>query len=310
MPAPQAAGATHSDSGWRCPPESLTIETARTSAFYDEGVETPLPEEFIENIRVRGVIEPVCVVRDGDRFIVNNGRKRTRALLEANRRRVKAGLAPLTIGYFIKRTTGEADILGISAAANLHVEDSPMHRARKALRMSEAGASVDQIANDFGVSGQCVKNWLALLDCATVVQKAVDAGEVPETVARKLAELPREAQSKALDEMKAKGATRGAPARKAVRAAKQGRAIAPAPRTRARPAPLVERIVAQLTDRDRDLKADGAAWLACLRWRAGEEVDVPDDVAEVLDEMKGTKAGAGAPKGETKAPRAAKGKAA
>ena len=54
--------------------------------------------------------------------------------------------------------------------------------------------------------------------------------------------------------------------------------------TRARPAPLVEAIVAKLADRD--LKADGKAWLACLRWRAGEEIEVPDDLAEVLAEVR------------------------
>ena len=306
----QARGASHTDSGWRCPPESLTVETDPASPFYDESVEYPVPEDLQANITARGPREQVEVVRDGDRYVVVNGRKRVRATIAANEQRAVAGLDPYTISYAIVQTKDDADILGLSGALNLHGTETPMMRARKAQRLSDLGMSKERIANDLGYKTvRAVDDAILLLGCSTKVQNAVDDGVVSPTVARDLAKLPRREQDPALDAMRAAGATKGAPARQAVRAAKQGRAIAASPTTpRARPAPLVERIVAQLTDRDHDLKPDGAAWLACLRWRAGEEVDVPDDVAEVLDEMKG--AGAGAPKGETKAPRAAKGKAA
>lgn len=225
MPSPQAKGAHHVDKGWLCPPESLTVETDRTSAFYDEGIEQSLPEWLIENIRVRGVLEPVMVVRDGERFVVVDGRKRHRAVIEANRRRLAAGQEPHEICYFIRRTADEADIIGLSAAANLHVADKPMMRARKAARMLEAGAAKEQVANDLGCKDlRTLDAWLALLDCAAVVQAAVDGG-LAVSVAREIAALPRAQQGPALAQMQAKGATRGTAAKRAVAAVKQGQAV-------------------------------------------------------------------------------------
>ena len=289
MAGTQAKGASHTDAGWNCPPESLTLEKNPASPFYSEDINEPLPEGFIDNIAARGVICSVCVVRDGERFVVTDGRKRLRALLEANKRRHAEGQPAHTIGYFIKRTRGDSDIIGLSAAANLHVDDSPMLRARKALRMQEAGAGLEQIANDFGVTVQCVKNWLTLLDCAAPVQKAVDEGRVGESIARKLAGLDREKQREVFDEMVAKGQTRGAGATRAVAAGKRGQPVAGETAKKMRSRAQIEAVKDALAECDGELNVEGRAARNMLRWifRECEAGELCEDVAAVLVKERG-----------------------
>ena len=90
MAGTQAEGASHVDL-WRCPPESLKIVDSKTSAFYDERGEKPVPEWLVNSIIRHGFIEPIVVVRDGEDFVINDGRQRQRALIEANKRLAKAG---------------------------------------------------------------------------------------------------------------------------------------------------------------------------------------------------------------------------
>ena len=284
MAGTQAKGASHTDAGWNCPPESLTLEKNPASPFYSEDINEPLPEGFIDNIQARGVIYPVCVVRDGERFVVTDGRKRWRAVMEANRRRVKAGEMPFTIGYFIRRTRGEADIIGLSAAANLHVDDSPLRRARKPLRMQEAGAPLENIANDFGVTKQCVENWMVLLDCAAPVQKWVDNGG-SEAIARKLAGLDREKQREVFEEMVAKGSTRGAAASRAVTSAKKGRGVPEKSTTkRMRNQAEVQALLDGLQSLNGEMKDETKPVVNVLRWvlRQCEPTDLCDDCAAIL----------------------------
>lgn len=292
MAGKQAEGATHADL-WSVLPEALTIVYSKTSPFYDERVKKPVPEWLIDSIiRHEGVIEPVVVMRDGDDFVVDDGRQRTRALLEVNQRRAKAGKPPLRITYFIKRPlNGDAGIIGLSAAANLHVEDSPMMRARKAARMLAAEASMQDVAADFGVTVPCVDNWIKLLDCSTEVQKAVDAGQVAETVARDLSALDRDKQRAALDAMIAQGSHRGAAAKRAVAAVKRGKPVPERGAARKmRSRVKVQALLDGLLAREHSTPATLAHDVPLLRWILGEpgsESDLPDDARAVSLPPKG-----------------------
>ena len=284
MAGTQAKGAHHTDAGWFCPPESLKVVTDPTSPFYDPGIEYPVPEELVESIRVRGVIMGVRVVRDGRDFAVVDGRKRHRACIEANRRRAKAGDPPHEIGYAILRTKGDADIIGVSAAANIRGKETPMQRAHKALRMVEAKAKIEQIANDLGVTRQCVDNWLKLCSCSTKVQQAVDEGLAAST-ALEIAELPRAEQGPALDEMRAKGALKGAAAKRAVRAKKKGQAVPSAPAVkRMRNSSEIQALLDGLQALDGEMKAETKPVVDVLRWvlRQCEPAELCDDVAAIL----------------------------
>ena len=294
MPAPRIAGHAHAEA-YHCLPDGLVLVDDPASPFYDKRIKRPVPEWLIQSVQELGVIEPIEVMRDGARLVVDNGRQRVRACREANKRLLKAGKEPHHVTYVIKKPRdGDAGILGLARAANLHVEDSPIERAEAAARLVEvaqnggmsAGEARAFAASRCGVSGQCVANWLALLNCASTVQKAVDAGEIPETCARDLAKLPREKQTAALDAMRAKGVMRGNGATRAVAAIKRGKAV---PGKTAAKRMQNRATIQQLADMlaERELKSEGNAALAVLQWvlRAPGESDQADDVAECLDEM-------------------------
>lgn len=189
-------------------PDLLIVVTDKDHVLYDVRVELPIDEALVKSIIVHGVIEPVKVRRDGETLEVVDGRQRTRACREANKRLKKEGSVPHTIRYLVQRGN-DAKVLGIMASTFIRQEDSPIGRAYKMQKHVELGRTEEDIAIDFGVDTQTVRNTIALLDCAEPVQQAVEAGKLPAAVARKLADLPRVEQTKALDTMKAEGATKG-----------------------------------------------------------------------------------------------------
>jgi len=294
MPAPKIAGHAHAEA-FHTLPENLVLVDDPASPFYDKRIKKPVPEWLIESVQSLGVIKPVVAMRDGQRLVVDDGRQRVRACLEANRRLHKAGKPPHHVTYIIRRPKdGDAGIIGLQRAANLHVAESPIERAEAAARLVEVAQKDGMNATEAkryaavscGVTVTCIDNWLALLNCASAVQKAVDAGEVPERVARKLAELPREKQATALDAMRAKGVTRGTGATRAVTAVQHGREVpAKTEAKRMQNRATIQQLADALAERE--LKSEGNAALAVLQWvlRAPGESDQADDVAECLDEM-------------------------
>jgi ParB family transcriptional regulator, chromosome partitioning protein len=294
MAGTQAEGAKHTDC-FSCPPESLVVETNKTSIFYDEGVEQPVPEALIRSVMKHGVIKPVVVVRDGPRFVVDDGRKRQRAAVEANLRLVAAGKPPHPISYILKRSKdGDAGIIGLSAAANLHFADPPSLKAKKAQRMLEAGASREDVALDFGVTPQCVENWLVLLDVADPLLKAVDQGALSESAARDLAKLDRQKQAETYEQMVQEGTLKGAEAKRAVSAARKGKAVpkkGSAKRMKNRT--WLQEFCDRIEVRKSGLKRlTGDEFLTFVRFILGDKKaapDLPDDVMEVVKEMDETK---------------------
>lgn len=286
MAGTQAKGASHVDC-WQCPPEALKVVTAKTSAFYDERVEKPVPEWLVNSIIDNGFVEPVVVMRDGEDFVIDDGRQRQRALIEANRKLRAAGKEPLKISYIIKRPRdGESGIVGLSAVLNLHVTDEPSMRARKAQRMLDFGASKDDVAASFGFkSTLAVDNLLAVLDCSSAVQKAIDEGKAPISLAAEMKGLTREKQAETLSEMIAKGVTRGAAGKRAVREVKKGRAVpAKGDAVRMRNRVVVQGLLDTLTAMDLDVETS-AHDLPLLRWvlgQPGSEAMLPTKVAEAL----------------------------
>lgn len=305
MPAKQAEGAVHTDL-WNCLPEHLTVETNKASPFYDERVELPPREGLVKSIMKRGVIKPVIVIRDGERLVVDDGRQRVRCCIEANNRLSAASKPVHKVGYIIKRVTdGDVGIIGMSAAANIHVEDPPMARARKVQRMLDAGASKEDVADDFDVTVPCIENWLTLLDCTTAVQDAVEDGTLAESAARDLAGLDRAKQKTTFEKMVAEGTTKGAEAKRAVSAVKKGKEV-PKKSTarRMKNRTWLQDVYDRLEAKEGALKKDAQAVCAFARlllgYRASDKNQC-DDVAEVLDEIADAKKPAGRPKKQREA---------
>lgn len=199
-------------------PETLKVITDPKHPLYDPRVERDPDEGMILSIMAEGILVPLIVSRDGDSVYITDGRQRWKAAIEANKRLKKEGGAPVLLPCVWKRGD-EKKLYEISVATNaIRSGDSPLESARKMQHLAKLnGNDLDAVARAFGCTKATVKNHLALLECAPIVQKAVEANKIPATVATKLSKMPREEQVSTLEKMVTAGATRGAAAQKAAR---------------------------------------------------------------------------------------------
>lgn len=148
----------------------------------------PLNEADILFTYEHGILQPVSCKRDGDRLLVVFGRGRTRQLREANKRRIKDGLAPWFLPVQIVKGD-EAKLRSIKIGENNHrrVID-PMQRAREAYELSQQMPE-ERAAIQMGLGVPQFRNILKLLDIAPAVADAVTRGELSATAATELSVL-------------------------------------------------------------------------------------------------------------------------
>ena len=223
------------------------------------------------NIRVLGVGEPVIVRRNGDDIEVVDGRGRTRAALEANRRLTAEGKKPLLIPV-ITHQGSDADLFGVSISLNeIRRDDSPMAKSEKARRLQDMGYTPQQIAITFGVARQTVHNWLSLQDLDPTLQEAVEKEEMSATAAAAFSGFSREEQAKRLDDLKQQGQPMTvATARRAAKSADN----VPAPRIKNRRE--VEQELQDTDDKGRGEDGYGEYWKGyrdALFWALGKIED-------------------------------------
>lgn len=205
----------------------------KTSPLYDERLELPVSEELAMSIAREGQIQAGKVRKNGPKLEILDGRQRYRAALLANQW-IKAGDARVAFRggqvvqfkFEVVRPEDERDAVRKMIAANLRIEETPIIRARRIARALKWGLTEEEVRISYGFkSATTVQNILALLDCAPVVQNAVDKGELPETVARRFRDLDHAKQKELLEEMRANGVMRGANASRAVTQKKNGKAV-------------------------------------------------------------------------------------
>lgn len=161
--------------------------------------ELPLEENLVLSIMADGVLEPVIVRKEGDRAIVIDGRQRVKCAREANRRLRAAGKEPVTVPA-IQRKGDEIDAYGVMISANeIRIDDGPLARAQKCAKYLAMGRSEQQAAITFGVTTQCIKQWMRLLECAPPVRRAVEQHKLSASAASQLAKLEPEKQAKELE---------------------------------------------------------------------------------------------------------------
>jgi len=231
MGAKQTYGAKGRGDVLNFDPEDIVLVEDKGHALYDERVHLPINERLVRNIMVHGVLQAIGIVRDGDKVLCAFGRQRVKAAREANRRLIKEGSDPINVPAVWKRAE-EGDLIGMVISENEQREnDTPMVRARKLQRYLDKGKSDAQAMDMFGVSNVTIKNWKDLLDCAAVVQKAVEDGQVSAEVATVLVSLSHADQGTKLAEMIASGATKGEKGKRAARQA-AGKPVAAKVRSR------------------------------------------------------------------------------
>lgn len=179
-------------------PEELVLVTDRKHPLYDPRIELPLDEALVRNIMCNGVIEPVVIAKQHDQPVVVDGRQRVRAAVEANRRLGAEGKELVRVTAVIRRGD-ESNLFGVSISANENrQDDTPLGRAQKCARYLAMGRSEEEAAITFGVTLNCVRQWLKVLECSPVVRKAVEEGKIAASAAAQLADLEPDEQESAL----------------------------------------------------------------------------------------------------------------
>lgn len=172
--------------------------------LWDERIHLPVDPRLVRNISVYGVSTAVKVRRNGknpegaDILEVIDGRQRVRACREVFHAAESAGevLTLLKIEY---EKSDDLTHVGLMISLNEQRQgDTPIARARKAFRATQLGHSQSDVAVMFGVTKQCVDQWLKLVDLDTEVQTAVDSGEISATAALGFSGLSRQKQREGL----------------------------------------------------------------------------------------------------------------
>jgi len=146
--------------------------------------------ELSESIKTHGVVQPVVVRQQGDRYTLIAGERRWRATQ-------LAGLGTIPA---IVREVEENHILELTLIENIQREDlNPIETAEAFARLTrEAGLTHEQIAERTGKDRATVTNFLRLLKLPDEVRKRVATGELSMGHARALLALPSEAAQRTL----------------------------------------------------------------------------------------------------------------
>jgi len=135
-------------------------------------------EELARSIRESGVLQPLLVSREGERYRLIAGERRLRA----------ARLAGLISVPVMVRQADAKEAFLMALIENLQREDlGPLEQARAYQRLvEEYGWSQEEVARRVGKDRSTVANALRLLHCGPALAQALQEGRVSEGVARAL----------------------------------------------------------------------------------------------------------------------------
>ena len=237
-------------------------------------------EDYVNDIlRTRRVDDPIVVYRDGEKLIVLDGRRSTRAARIAWSRQKETGVKRderVSVRVLLRRGDPE-ELFRFNADSHKKKPLTATQKARLYLNYHErTGEDLEKTRIFFSVTVQTVRNMLAIFDLDTQVQKKLDTGEIALREAVKLRTLPRAEQREAIAALAAVGATKGVAAANGIAQAKRGEKIEKPEKTRMRPRAFLVRWKDALTK-------NGAAeshksLFAFLRFILGGPV--PEEIAE------------------------------
>lgn len=193
-------------------PEEVTIVTTKDHHLYDPCAEDPVdkspgkPYQMIKEFGwTHGAIELVRELVDGvDYLLVDDGRKRVKAVAAINAERAKAGEAPIKLRAFVGGGTPIQQFVRMWAANHGKTPNSPLHDAQMIqqfvrLRMEDPGLpdtekarlkarqeAEHQAAVILGCSIDSIKNRMRLNDAAPQVKKALESGKIAQSDALKI----------------------------------------------------------------------------------------------------------------------------
>ena len=127
-------------------------------------------QELIASIRVHGIIQPLIVRKNGDKFELIAGERRWRAAKEV-------GLLDAPV---IVRIASDQDVLELALIENLQREDlNPIEEAIAFSRLArEFGLKQEEIAQKVGKSRAAIANSMRLLELAAQAQSWLTQGRI------------------------------------------------------------------------------------------------------------------------------------
>ncbi len=167
-------------------PEDVIIKQEKSSALYDKRADNDFNESMVQNMMFEidgvpvGVIEHLSGRRQAEtgKVEIIDGRQRTLALREANKRRKKAGLEPIWLPVHLKRANDQRAMSMLISANEHRTEDSAANKAEKAQRYIALGRDEKEVAILMGISESTVKNLLRLLDAPAAIRNAEASGKI------------------------------------------------------------------------------------------------------------------------------------
>ena len=135
-------------------------------------------KELADSIKVHGVIQPIIVVKMGERYMIIAGERRYRASK-------LAGLS--TIPVIVKKYT-DSEIAEVSLLENLQREDLNPMECAKAMKklMEDFGWTQEKVADRLGKSRPVVANTIRLLNLEPEVIELIEQGKISAGHARSL----------------------------------------------------------------------------------------------------------------------------
>lgn len=204
------------------PDVDLLVHDGEKHPLYDDRVLIPRNDARVAETIKNGIEEPIIGRKNGELIEVVEGRQRVLDMRAANLAIDKSGGTRHRIRVILKRGA-DLDAMKTMVRSNeWRTPDEVFNKAKKANRLQEFGASIDEIATEFGVTTNTVKNWLKLLEMDDKVQKAARVGQVTITEAIKWSKEPREVQVEMLKAHKKATKTRASDPYKSGNKGKKG----------------------------------------------------------------------------------------
>lgn len=136
---------------------------------------------FIDSLKKHGNIDPVTVVKEGNRVLIARGRKRLLGLRIANEELAAEGGHAMRLQAISVANMGLAQaVAGIDNS--YHTEETPLEKARRAEGYRVGGYSEEDIGIFLDASRGTLANWAKMLKCAPALVKAAEKGEVSYTL--------------------------------------------------------------------------------------------------------------------------------
>src|SRR5262249_9221661 len=148
-------------------------------------------EELSSSIKESGVLQPVLVSREGERYRIIAGERRVRAAR-------RAGLPRVPV--LVREAVADRDRLLLALVESVQRRDlTPLEEAEAVAQLRDQfGLTQEEVASRVGKDRATVANALRLLKLPASVREAVDEGRLSAGHARPLLTLPSAADQEAL----------------------------------------------------------------------------------------------------------------